>query len=263
MSGSLQPSAGRRPGGWRMALWAIALLACASRNDSEQHRLTPEVLAEDHQWNAGHVYRTIHGIAATGPLQLEASALFRTGQLRVEGRQGRVATDGQKSFLHLEDGPDRAIAWLPLTAAVRTGTVAVELRGRNIQGGSFVGIAFNAVDDTTYEAVYLRPFHFASGDSVRQRRMVQYIAHPAHTWHALRDRAPGVYESGIARAPGAEEWVTLRLEVDERVVSVFVNGEATPALVVPRLAAPTSGRVGLWIGNPSSGDFRGIRIERR
>ncbi len=37
------------------------------------------------------------------------------------------------------------------------GTIEVDVRGRDVPGRSFVGVAFHRQDDNTYDAVYLRP----------------------------------------------------------------------------------------------------------
>ena len=42
------------------------------------------------------------------------------------------------------------------------GTIELEIKGENSPGRSFVGVAFNIQNDSTYEAVYFRPFNFQS-----------------------------------------------------------------------------------------------------
>ncbi len=41
-----------------------------------------------------------------------------------------------------------------------SGIIEFDILGENNPGKSFVGIAFNIQNDTTYEAIYFRPFNF-------------------------------------------------------------------------------------------------------
>ena len=67
------------------------------------------------------------------------------------------------------------------------GTIEVELLGENNPGKSFIGIAFNIQNDSTYEVIYFRPFNFVAKEQIRKDHMVQYIFHPEFTWRKLRD----------------------------------------------------------------------------
>ncbi len=42
----------------------------------------------------------------------------------------------------------------------RNGTIECDIREKDVQGQSFVGITFHGVDSTTYDAIYFRPFNF-------------------------------------------------------------------------------------------------------
>ena len=92
---------------------------------------------------------------------------------------------------------------------------------------------------------------------------MQYIAHPAYPWNVLREQHPGKYEAALDPAPDPEGWVHLRLVLDGRTVSAYVDGAEAPVLVVERLGQSARGRVGLWVGNGSEGDFANLRITRR
>ena len=89
---------------------------------------------------------------------------------------------------------------------------------------------------------------------------MQYVSHPAHPWRRLREAHPGVYERPIADAPAPDAWVRLRVVVAHPMVRVHVNGAAEPSLTVRRLGPQQRGRVGLWVGNPSGGDFAGLSV---
>jgi len=138
------------------------------------------------------------------------------------------------------------------------GAIDVDLRGQGEASASFLGIAFGVADGSKYEAVYFRPFRFRSTDAVEHSHAVQYIAWPENTWEALRTRSPGVYEAAIAPAPDPAGWFHARIEVSRTTVKVFVDGAATPALVVQRLAA-ANGRIGLWVDS-QEGSFANLRV---
>ena len=78
---------------------------------------------------------------------------------------------------------------------VTKGTVEVELLGENNPGKSFVGFAFNIQNDSTYEAVYFRPFNFHSLEEIRRKHSMQYIFHPEYTWRKLRTEQEGKFEA--------------------------------------------------------------------
>jgi hypothetical protein len=108
---------------------------------------------------------------------------------------------------------------------------------------------------------YVRPFNFKQSDPARRAHSVQYISMPEHDWSDLRESHPGVYESAIEPAPAPDDWLHLRLVVEAKRVSVFVNGAAKPSLVVSRLSDRDSGWVGLWVGNGSDGAFRNLELQ--
>src|SRR5829696_1150726 len=60
------------------------------------------------------------------------------------------------------------------------GTIEFDVKGKDVQGSSFIGIAFHGVDGTTYDGIYFRPFNFKTDDQARVVRAVQYISQPAH-----------------------------------------------------------------------------------
>jgi uncharacterized protein with NRDE domain len=44
------------------------------------------------------------------------------------------------------------------------------------------------------------------------------------------------------------------------MVTVYVNGNQEPSLSVEQLNKRTSGKIGLWVGNNSDGDFANLTI---
>ena len=139
-----------------------------------------------------------------------------------------------------------------------TGTIEIELLGENNPGRSFIGIAFNIEDKETFEAIYFRPFNFVATEQARKDHMVQYIYHPEYTWYKLREDRTGEFENEIPVPPDPDKWFDAKIVVSEKAVKVFVNEIAEPVLVVERLTKGTSGTIGLWAGNGSSGRFRNL-----
>ena len=128
---------------------------------------------------------------------------------------------------------------------------------------SFVGIAFHGVNNETLDAIYFRPFNFRSTDPVRKIHAVQYISHPDYTWQVLREQHNGDYEKEITPAPDGNDWFHARIVVLYPKVTVFVNGNSEPSLVVDQLNERNTGKIGLWVGNTSDGDFANLQITNK
>jgi hypothetical protein len=118
----------------------------------------------------------------------------------------------------------------------------------------------NGVDNNTLDAVYFRPFNFQSTDSVRKIHAVQYISQPDYPWQVLREKFNGKYEKTISHAPGGNEWFHAKIVIKYPMVTVYVNGNQEPSLSVEQLNKRTSGKIGLWVGNNSDGDFANLII---
>lgn len=140
------------------------------------------------------------------------------------------------------------------------GTIEVELKGENNPGRSFVGIAFNIQNDSTYEAVYFRPFNFKSDEKIRREHSVQYIFHPKHTWRFLRTNNEGQYESEYPRQPSPDDWFGVQVKIDDKRVYVYDKKTNTELLSIERLSPQVSDRIGLWTGFNSKGEFRNLEI---
>jgi hypothetical protein len=151
-------------------------------------------------------------------------------------------------------------AWLK-SGHFTSGRISVEVKGADLDGRSFVGVAFGDPHGR-YGVVYLRPFNFNSKDPLRRAHAVQYVYMPDYPWQLLREKFPGKYETALAEPVPADSWVTLVVDVDRTQVRVSINGAAQPVLTVDSLG-PIDGRVGLWVGNDSSGSFRHLRVAAR
>jgi len=142
------------------------------------------------------------------------------------------------------------------------GTLEIDLKGEDIRGKSFVGIAFNIQNDSTYEAIYFRPFNFQAKEKIRREHSVQYISHPKHNWRFLRTNNEGQFEAEFGRQPAPADWFKVEIKVEKESVIVYDKVTDKELLAVKRLAKPTSKKIGLWMGNNSKGGFRNLRIKQ-
>jgi len=179
--------------------------------------------------------------------------------LRVFNRTVGGLTDGARKGVRLTEGAGEGVAYVQ-GVEFANGTIELDVRGKDVQQQSFLGVAFHGLDSTTYDAIYFRPFNFRAADSTRHAHAVQYIAHPTYTWQKLRDERPGVYEKAVSPAPDPNGWFHARVVVADSQVSVWVGDATAPSLVVTELSHRGHGMVGLWVGNGSGGDFANLRI---
>ncbi len=140
------------------------------------------------------------------------------------------------------------------------GVIEVDLKGRDVAQQSFLGVVFHAVDWTTFDAVYFRPFNFRAATPEQRSHAVQYVSHPVYTWQRLRAERTGQFERALDPAPDPNGWFHARIVLAGGRVEVFVNGAATPSLSVEDLGAAKSGGVGLFVGNASDGAFANLRV---
>lgn len=182
--------------------------------------------------------------------------------LQVFNRTATSFTEGSRTGVRLSEAANNGVAYLR-GVELANGTIELDIRGKDVQGQSFVGVAFHGADDSTYDAVYFRPFNFRTDDSARHSHAVQYVSHPTYPWQKLRAEHPGEYEKSVTPAPDPSGWFHVRVVVSSPKVSVFVADVTEPSLVVSQLSHRGKGRVGLWVGNGSDGDFANLTIVRK
>lgn len=190
--------------------------------------------------------------------EIELTEKLRQGLLHPVDRTA-TALAGEEGAVELDERSGQGLVWVD-DVVLTDGVIQVELRGRDVPGGSFVGLAFHGVNDTTYEAVYVRSFNFRSDQPQRRAHGLQYISHPEHTWRSLRASNPGRYEAELVPAPDPSDWLRLRLEIEHPTLRIFAGGSSEPVLVVDQLGRQKEGRVGLWVGNDSNGAYRNLRV---
>jgi hypothetical protein len=198
-------------------------------------------------------------LPAMGQMKLDLASLLAKQQFDAVNRSLSLSKE-QPGAVEMNAAQGDGLAILS-DVPFETGTIQVELLGENSPGRSFIGIAFNIADPDTYEAVYFRPFNFVATEPVRKAHMVQYICHPDYTWSRLREERTGEFENEISAPPDPDGWFKATINVSESGVEVFVDGIAAPVLKVERLTGGTSGKIGLWVGNGSSGRFRNLVLQ--
>ena len=192
-------------------------------------------------------------------IEADLAALAEGKGLKVFNRSLSVLNDGAKKCAHLSESAGDGVAYLE-GIEFTNGAIEIDIRGKDVQQQSFVGVVFHGLDEKTYDAVYFRPFNFRTEDQARRIRAVQYIAHPTYTWQKLRTEQPGKYEKPVNPVPDPNAWFHARIVVASPKVSVFVNDAKEPSLVVDQLSDRKKGLVGLWVGNTSGGDFANFKI---
>jgi hypothetical protein len=174
-------------------------------------------------------------------------------------RTPSVVTEGDMTVVSFDARSGDGAAWLE-GVEFENGTIEIEIRGKNNPGRSFVGIAFRGVDHEVYDAVYFRPFNFVADNDLSRSHMVQYVSHPDHTWSRLREEHTDVYENIIADPPDPDGFFRARIVVEKPTVKVYVGDDTEPSLVVEEITSRVGGRIGLWMGNGSDGDFARLVI---
>ena len=165
----------------------------------------------------------------------------------------------------IADGDKRGISMTGVAylkdVTFSTGTIEIDLRGKDVFQKSFIGIAFHGVDTVAADIVYFRPFNFRADDPVRKIHAVQYVSEPEFPWHKLREEKNGVYEKAIEPPPSATDWFHAKIVVEGSEIRVYVNNNPTPSLTVNKLNSRREGMIGLW-NTGLDGDFANLTISK-
>lgn len=141
------------------------------------------------------------------------------------------------------------------------GTIEFDVKGKDVLQQSFVGVAFHIQNDSTFNAVYFRPFNFKKPE--RTSHSVQYISHPKFTWQKLRTDFPEQFEKTVNPVPNPDEFFHAKVEVKWPVVKVFVENSNVPSLEVKMLSTFKKGKVGFWVGYGSDGTFKNLIVTKK
>jgi hypothetical protein len=126
-------------------------------------------------------------------------------QFSITNRSFKYIEENGKKGIRIEEGQGGNILALN-NFVFSTGTIEFDLKGRNLMGQSFLGFAFHILNDSTYDAIYFRPFNFSNPDTIRRWRAVQDNSLPKYDWDILREKFPGKYENRVNPVPGADDW---------------------------------------------------------
>jgi len=181
------------------------------------------------------------------------------GNFKVVNRSINVSNEQGKTLVHLDAKPGDGVAWLN-DITFEKGIVEFDVKGKNVMQQSFVGIAFHGRNDSTFDAVYFRPFNFQSSDAARKSHSVQYVSLPQYDWSVLREKYPGKYENALTVSVQPESWFHAKVVIDANNITVFVNGDSKASLTVQPISKSTTGKIGFWVGNNSDGDFSNLKI---
>jgi len=192
--------------------------------------------------------------------RIDLAERLAAGRLRAVNRAVTRLAD-KPGAVRLDAKADNGVAWVE-GMDFATGTIELDVRGKDVQGLSFVGVAFHRKDDNTYESVYVRPFNFRTADPARHQHAVQYMTVPEFDWPILRAKFPEEFENPVDASVAPTDWVALRVVLGAARVQIFVGAAKTPALEVRKLGNLTAGQIGLWVGNNSDGDFANLRLTR-
>ncbi len=179
--------------------------------------------------------------------------------LEVFNRTVSVFSEDAKNGVRFSKSENYGVAWLK-HVIFSSGVIELDIRGKEEFQQSFVGIAFHGMDNNTFDAVYFRPFNFQTDDPERKIHAVQYVSMPDYSWDVLREKFNGKYEKAIIPAPKGNEWFHVKIVVKSPQVSVYVNGNRAASLSIETLNNRASGKIGLWVGNNSDGDFANFQI---
>ena len=190
---------------------------------------------------------------AQSPVKYNLAALAKENKFYPAGRQP-VALSGEEDNAVTTHG----IVWLQ-DLHFSEGKIDIDLRGKDIFLKSFLGIAFHAANDSSYEVIYFRPFNFRHEDTLRRKWSVQYMVLPGYDYTVLRSAHPLVYENTVTPVPKAADWFHATIVVKGDAVTVYVNHASTPSLQVKKIGSSTGGAIGLW-DSGITGDFANLEI---
>lgn len=190
---------------------------------------------------------------------IDLHKLVKEKGIVVYNRELSLINEATHSGIRLSKAYGEGIAWIK-GIEFSNGIVEFDVRGENVKQHSFVGIAFHGKNDSTFDAVYLRPFQFKEQDEVLKNRAIQFISLPEFTWRKLREKFPTKYEHSIEPAPDPDSWVKVRMVVRGSTISTYINDNKKPSLVVEKVNHIKSGAIGFYVADTSGGDFANLTI---
>jgi hypothetical protein len=192
---------------------------------------------------------------------IDLHQLIKNNGIEVYNREMTLVNEEHYAGIRLSKDFGEGVAWLK-DVEFSNGIIEFDVRGENVKQHSFVGIAFHGKDTATYDAIYLRPFQFKEQDEVLRNRGIQYVSLPEFTWRMLREKSPGKYEHSVDPAPDPNSWVRVRVVIQDATISVYINGNKEPSLMVEKVTKVSSGSLGFYVADTSGGDFANLSITK-
>lgn len=125
----------------------------------------------------------------------------------------------------------------------------------------FIGIGFRIDKQNHFDCIYLRPDNGRSEDQLRRNHTIQYFSYPGYNFNRLRREANGVYETYADI--GLNEWINVRIEVQDKKARLFLNNQKTPSFIVNEMFGETkSGNIALWVEVGTVGYFKDLKITK-
>lgn len=127
----------------------------------------------------------------------------------------------------------------------------------------FIGMFFRVgKNDSSFEAIYVRPKVGRVNNQLFRNHAVQYISYPHYKFDTLRKIAPFRYEGS---APVAlNEWIKMRIEVNGETAEMFINNVKYSTFVVDKLlGANKKGGIGLYVDIGTIGYFKNLKVTKR
>ncbi len=149
----------------------------------------------------------------------------------------------------------------------KNGIIEVKVLSRLLENApdfarGFIGVAFRIDErNSKFECIYIRPTNGRAEDQVRRNHSTQYFSYPDFKFDRLRKESPEKYESYADM--GLDEWITMKIEVQDQTAKMYLNGQEHPVLFVSDLkhGANTSGGIGLWVEVGTEGHFADLSVE--
>ncbi len=183
-------------------------------------------------------------------------------RLKLVNRQFGDGAEKESGTVSLSAGEGAGVA-IVSSGRIGEGTIRIDLRGENNPGRSFVGIAFNVQNDSTYEAIYFRPFNFIAKGESRRQHSIQYVSLPQYDWAILRKEREGKFEAAFDSPPDPDSWFSININIRPDRVIVKDPKTGRTLLNAERLAKSTSRKIGLWVGNGSKGSFKNLSVSNK
>jgi len=189
----------------------------------------------------------------------DKNIIFKNDNIVTVNREITNKTELNSGILSLNAQSGDGIAILK-NVEFENGIISIDFKGEDLAGKSFVGVAFNIENDSTYEAVYFRPFNFESPKKINREHSIQYIYHPEFSWRKLRTEREGVFEAEFINPPNPNDWFSIELTISPTTVTVTDKSSEKVLMKVERLSKPISKSIGLWAGHNSKGSYRNLKI---